>query len=47
MSIDLDAWPEGTYALYRIEEGVRQKVSDIASLEGMTVSPGEYAIVKL
>ena len=30
-----------------VEEGVRQKVSDIASLEGMTVSPGEYAIVKL
>ena len=47
MSIRLDAWPEGSYMLYRIgEESCRTAVSELSGLEGLNVSPGEYVVSK-
>ena len=46
MSISLDAWPEGSYILYRIDDSGRTAVSELSELRGITVSPGEYAITR-
>ena len=46
MSISLDAWPEGSYILYRIDDSGRTAVSELSELRGITVSPGEYAVTR-
>lgn len=46
MSIRLKAWKEGQYTLYRLSNGTRQKVGVLDGLEKMSLSPGDYVIVR-
>ena len=46
MSIGLKAWKEGKYTLYRISDGRRQKAGVLDGLGGMSLTPGDYVIVR-
>ena len=42
----LKAWKEGKYTLYRISDGKRQKAGVLDGLGGMSLTPGDYVIVR-
>ena len=46
MDIRLKAWKEGKYTLYRISDGKRQKAGVLDGLGGMSLTPGDYVIVR-
>ena len=46
MSIRLKAWKEGKYTLYRLANGKRQKAGVLDGLDGMSLAPGDYVIVR-
>ena len=46
MDIRLKAWKEGKYTLYRISDGKRQKAGVLDGLGRMSLTPGDYVIVR-
>jgi hypothetical protein len=47
MSIRLKEWSEGTYTLYHISNGQRTEERELDGLTKMSLTPGDYVIVKL